>query len=60
MGFTDSMTSTHPKQTNSSETPNTEFWAKCRQQALELNIPAWLIAEQSFVHGSLDERAGAR
>ncbi len=53
------MTPTYPTHSNLSETPDTDFWAKCRQQALELNIPAWMIAEQSFTHEALDEGAGS-
>jgi hypothetical protein len=36
-----------------------EFWAECRRRAMELNVPAWLIAEQWYTHGPLDNRSDA-
>ena len=45
---------------NLNEVPDDEFWSECRRQAVTLNIPAWMIAEQSFVHGRVDDRAASQ
>lgn len=45
---------------NLNEVPDDEFWYECRRQAVTLNIPAWMIAEQSFVHERVDGRAASR
>lgn len=37
------------------ETPDVKFWAECRRRALELNIPAWRLAEEGFRHPALDK-----
>lgn len=39
------------------ENPETQFWQACRQRAEELGIPAWLLAEEGFVHKPLDTRS---
>jgi len=33
-----------------SETPDADFWAECRRQSAVLGVPAWLLAEDAFVH----------
>lgn len=32
------------------ESPDTEFWRLCRQKGSELNVPAWMLAEEGFRH----------
>ncbi len=32
------------------ESPDTEFWRLCRQRGSELNVPAWMLAEEGFRH----------
>lgn len=39
------------------ETPDAEFWAECRRRALELNVPAWQLAEEGFRHPALDKHS---
>lgn len=31
-----------------------EFWSECRKRAVELNIPAWRLAEELYQHGEVD------
>jgi hypothetical protein len=54
------MSSALPETRNLNEVPDDEFWSECRRQAVTLNIPAWMIAEQSFVHGRVDGRAASQ
>jgi hypothetical protein len=42
------------------ENPETQFWQECRQRAEELGIPAWLLAEEGFVHERVDTRSKGR
>lgn len=59
MRFNKTMTTgTFTPQATSKET-EAEFWAECRRRAMELNVPAWLIAEQWYTHRTLDNRAEA-
>jgi hypothetical protein len=32
------------------ELSDTEFWQECRRRAAVLNIPAWQLAEEGFLH----------
>jgi hypothetical protein len=32
------------------EEPDATFWQSCRQKGAELNIPAWMLAEDGFRH----------
>lgn len=50
-----SLTSVH--QQDPVEAPPDDFWAQCRRKALELNIPAWKLAEEFYRHDALDERS---
>lgn len=34
--------------------PPDNFWAECRRKAIELNIPAWKLAEEYYQHERLD------
>lgn len=42
------------------ETPETQFWQQCRERAERLGIPAWLLAEEGFVHEPVDTRSKSR
>lgn len=42
------------------ESPDAKFWAECRKRALELNIPAWQLAEEGFNHPALDKHTRRR
>lgn len=53
------MTSSRTTNSSLKEIPDTDFWAECRREAIRLNIPAWMIAEQSFVHDPVDDRAAS-
>lgn len=42
------------------ETPETVFWQQCRKRAEELGVPAWLLAEENFIHAEVDTEAPVR
>jgi len=57
MRFSTTMTTTTSARRASVKDPEAVFWAECRKRALELNVPAWMIAEQRYNHELLDKRA---
>ena len=57
MRFNKTMTTATFTPQATSKDAEAEFWAECRRRAMELNVPAWLIAEQLYTHGSLDKRS---
>jgi hypothetical protein len=44
------MDSTRSARNTILESPDTEFWRLCRQRGCDLNIPAWMLAEEGFRH----------
>lgn len=36
-------------------TPEISYWQSCKSKAKILNIPAWMIAEENFVHSNKRE-----
>jgi hypothetical protein len=59
MRFNKTMTTTTFTSQGITKDAEAEFWAECRRRAIELNVPAWLIAEQWYAHGLLDNRSDA-
>ena len=49
-----------PVVSNTDLNPDVEFWQECRRRALELNVPAWQLAEEAFTHRTIDTRATNR
>lgn len=50
------MTTASRTQQATSQDADAQFWAECRKRALQLNVPAWLIAEQWYTHDMVDRR----
>jgi len=59
MRFNKTMTTATFTAQAASKDAEAEFWAECRRRAMELNVPAWFIAEQWYTHGPLDNRSDA-
>ena len=59
MRFSTTMTTTTSARQAPVKDPEAVFWAECRKRALELNVPAWMIAEQRYNNELLDKRAGS-
>lgn len=51
------MAAVHPVSTDTLDAPDADFWQECRRRAMELNIPAWQLAEEGFLHEKVDARA---
>ncbi len=50
MTFLRQMAAVHPVTFDTPETSEAEFWQECRRRAEILNIPAWMLAEEGFLH----------
>jgi hypothetical protein len=44
------MAAVHPVSFDTREATESEFWQECRRRAEILNIPAWMVAEEHFLH----------
>jgi hypothetical protein len=44
------MAAVHPVSFDTREATESEFWQECRRRAEILNIPAWMLAEEGFLH----------
>lgn len=40
--------------------PKPEFWDRCKEEASQSNIPAWMIAENNFRHEEVDSMRRSR
>jgi hypothetical protein len=45
------MAAVHPVTFDTQKASEIEFWQECRRRAEILNVPAWLLAEEGFLHG---------
>jgi len=39
------------------DTPEVQFWQECRRRSQDLGVPAWLLAEEGFIHQAIDRRS---